>query len=521
VTRCLLLVLVLMLSLPLQAVPRLSLSPPPYQQAQSLQLTVTADGLLAAEALDIKPLFASFIIGQLRWQQDSRQQITQWHIPLVPRLSGRIPLPALRVGEESTAEQPLQIAPPSAPAAPDLARQAAQLQGQLSREQALVGQPLIYEARIWMHPGVQMASLTAPSLEGASISVLGEDEQTSELHQGQRVLGLLRRYLVVPEVPGALQLYGVQAQGEELEDAQGLQMRARPLRLQAPNSPLVVAALPPDAPELVAEAVRLTQRWEPTQGPYRLGAPIIRELTLELVNADPRRLPALSLPQHPGLRSYEDGNQLQIRLQDGRLQIRQTLRQALIPISGAVIALPAIEIPWWDAVRQEVTTARLPAIDLPLAAPPAAPAVASPRQSSAPWRDWWLGLVGLPLLLWLLICQHRRQRRQPISLPLPPTLALIWHSLRLIRAGQQADARQLHACLLTWARWRWPVSPPSCVEAMPCYRTLASELDPLLAACFAPDSVAYRWPAGLTRRLLTWRQPHEPAASGHNPGALD
>ena len=106
-----------------------------------------------------------------------------------------------------------------------------------------------------MHPGVQMASLTAPSLEGANISLLGEDEQTSQLLKGQRILGLLRRYLVVPEVPGQSRLYGAQAQGEELEDAKGLQLRHRPLLLQAPDLDLQVTALPAGAPELVANQV--------------------------------------------------------------------------------------------------------------------------------------------------------------------------------------------------------------------------------------------------------------------------
>jgi len=279
------LLLLLMLSLPLQAAPRLTLSPGPYRQEQSLQLTVTADGQLPAEALDIKPLFASFVIGQLRWQQDAQRQTTQWLIPLIPRLSGTVSLPALQVANSMTVARRLQVAPPQA--ATGLAGQAARLQGQLDRDQALVGQPLIYEARIWMHPGVQMASLTAPSLEGANISLLGEDEQTSQLLKGQRILGLLRRYLVVPEVPGQTRLYGAQAQGEELEDAQGLQLRHRPLLLQAPDRDLQVTALPAGAPELVANQVRLTQRWEPAQGPYRQGEPIIRVLTLALEQADP------------------------------------------------------------------------------------------------------------------------------------------------------------------------------------------------------------------------------------------
>lgn len=507
------LLMLLMLSLPLQAATGLSLSPPPYRLGQSLQLTLQTEGLLPAEALDIKPLFTSFVIGQLRWQQDPQRQSTQWLIPLVPRLSGTVELPALQVGQERTAAQPLQIDLPPVPRLPNLNRQAAQLQGQLSRDHALVGQPLIYEARIWMHPGVQMASLTAPSLEGANISLLGEDEQTSELIQGQRVLSLLRRYLVVPEVPGEVRVFGAQAQGEELEDAQGLQLKASPLRLEAAAQTLKVTALPADAPELVANAVNLSQHWEPAQGPYRQGDPIIRVLTLELVQADPRRVPTLGLPQQAGLRSYEDGQQTQITLQGGELQIRQTLRQALIPVAGGDLSLPAIEITWWNALTQQSETSRLPAISLPVLALPAVTSATQDRPAPTVSLVWWGVLLPPLLALW---CWRRRDR-----LPKPRWLALLWHSLRLLQASRQPDARHLHACLLAWARWRWPQTPPTCVEALPCYADFATQLDPLLAACFANRPTDWRWSLDVTRRLLIWQGGNSRQSEGLNPNALD
>ena len=68
----------------------------------------------------------------------------------------------------------------------------------------------------------------------------------------------------------------------------------------------------------------ITQRWEPAQGPYRQGEPIIRVLTLALEQADPRRLPTLALPQQAGLRSYDDGQQTHVTLQANQLQIQQS-----------------------------------------------------------------------------------------------------------------------------------------------------------------------------------------------------
>lgn len=507
-----LLLLPLLLSLPVQAATRLTLSPGPYRQEQSLQLTVISDGELPAEALDIKPLFANFVIGQLRWQTDPQAQTTVWTIPLIPRLSGRVTLPPLRVGHDLTAAQALPIAPPPSQQAAGLANQAARLQGRLDTDQALVGQPLLYEARIWMHPGVQMANLTAPSLEGARITAIGDDEQLSELIGGQRVLSLQRHYLIVPEVPGQVRLYGAQAQGEELEDAQGLQLRPRPVHLQAPDRDLQVTALPAGAPELVADEVRLSQRWEPAQGPYRQGDPIVRVVTLELLQADPRRVPTLGLPQQTGLRSYDDGQQSQISLQEGRLRIQQTLRQALIPVAGGDLTLPAIEIPWWDARHQRQETASLPATTLAILAQPTQPA-ADRKETAAPAVYWLAGLLPPLLVLWWWLRRDHWPRLR--------WLALGWHSLRLLYVSRQPDACRQHAQLLTWARWRWPDAPPSGVETLPCYAALSAQLDPLLAACFASPAGEYHWPAKLTWRLLTWRGSAIQHAAGLNPGALD
>ena len=72
----------------------------------SLTYTLTADANLSDDALDIRPLFKDFIIGNLQIAHASTTE-TSWTIPLQPVSAGVITIPTLKVADSET--QPVTI----------------------------------------------------------------------------------------------------------------------------------------------------------------------------------------------------------------------------------------------------------------------------------------------------------------------------------------------------------------------------------------------------------------------------
>ncbi len=81
-----------------------------YEQ-QSLLLTITADDQLEVGALDIRPLFRAFIVGEVHFATSSQgsQFTSQWQIPLLPLHAGVQQIPPLPLAGYMSQALPLQV----------------------------------------------------------------------------------------------------------------------------------------------------------------------------------------------------------------------------------------------------------------------------------------------------------------------------------------------------------------------------------------------------------------------------
>ncbi len=82
---------------------------------------------------------------------------------------------------------------------------------------------------------------------------------------------------------------------------------------------------------MVSDELTIESHWQPAKGPYRVGEPILRVLTLKAVGNTLDQLPAIPLPEFPGVRSYDDGGSSSESIQHGKLVAERTVRQAFIP----------------------------------------------------------------------------------------------------------------------------------------------------------------------------------------------
>lgn len=486
------------------------------ESGQSLLLTVTADDRLPASSIDLTPLFKSFAVGDIKFHEtsDAGTLNTEWQIPLLPRNSGEILIPSLKVAGAATSPLTIQVTD----AIVHHSSRKPLLEVSLNPEQIYTRQAAIYSLKLRLPPGVEVDSLSPPQLDKGSLRQLGEDDIRNEIINGRRSKSLVRYYAINSDEPGQKVIKGPLLQGVLQE--RGI---SKPFLEQAPDMMITVLATPVDAHYLPSKEVRIEESLIPESGPYKVGEPVIRQIRLYARGVLKEQLPDIPLPKQVGVRSYDDGLSVQERIENGEIYVEKSIRQALLPQEAGTLQLPAIAIPWWNTSSYTVVQAKLPGKTIPISAS----SVLRKNQETPDTEEsdshsfFWIMtgvvfslLAVLLLLLWFM-------RNQLIRTKLAYSMfsdRISWRKLK--KALHKNDPREIHSALLLWARQRWPEQAPSCIEALPCYPDLRCELDALLAACYSEEQTQV-WDAHLLRQALRkWREAHQPQQECDNPHGL-
>ncbi len=481
-----------------------------YQQ-QSALLTITADDKLDVSALDLRPLFKNFIVGELKFVELSRNGrfFSQWQIPLLPLQPGQQQIPGLTVSGLQSQAINLHVLEGSPPeTVPQV------VEASLDRLELWPGQVALYRLKISQPAGIQIDSVTPPTQEAARIQQIGDDLIGNEIVGGKRIRTLLRTYAISLDKPGRYRLQSPVVQGQVLKTSGN-----RPFLQQGPQLSVQIAALPlQQPPQIISDNLTLEARWQTANGSHKVGDPLLRLITIKGVGNTLAQLPAIELPEFVGVRSYADGQSQSESLQQGKLVAERIIRQAFIPQQPGKLTFPPITIRWWNSLSQRLETAELTMPPVTIEASVTSPTMTQLPQASGDSGFPWLTLTFAIAWLATLLTWWFTGRRLP-KLPKIRYIndKLSWRQLK--RALRSQDPQQIHLALLRWGCQRWPHLQPTCLEALPCYPDLRPELDALLAACFAQTPTTWSVIA-LRRGLLNWREKHPHAEKRLNPEGL-
>ncbi len=414
-------------------------------EGESLLLTLSGPGDVWGTP-DTGPLARDFGVqnqGQGTSTVMSNGQVTttrEWRFLLTPKASGRLTIPAIRVGDLESLPIAIEVLP-AAQAAQVGEAPPARLEAELDREQVYVQGQVIYTLRILLRPQVQNASLEDPTAEGVQIERLGEDRVTEVQREGLRFRQIERRYALLPQHSGAIAIQPSvlsaavpesrggrgQAAGsapgssfgsgtsafeqifgrDPFAEMDGLFQRTRPIQVRGPALTLEVKSQPAGAPVpwLPAEDLRLAEDWNPdpavAQTQFRVGEPITRTLAITAQGLSAAQLPDLIGAVPPGVKSYPDKPRTETRAEGSTLVAVKEIKQALVPTVAGKLVLPEIRLAWWDTRADRERVAVLPARTLEIlpalgavadqtsrahgaAAEPAQPAANSPSAASPP-----------------------------------------------------------------------------------------------------------------------------------------
>ncbi|WP_332840109.1 BatD family protein [Stenotrophomonas sp. Iso1] len=394
-------------------------------QGETVTLNIETD---QSAAPDYTPLRADFALSnqssnrQMQMRNGAVSNTSLFAVALSPQRTGTLVIPALRVGNAQTA--PMQLVVAQAPIASRDSNALAFIETEVDVTQPYVQQSVGVVVRLFFATQLASGELVLDTPAGASLQRVGDDRTSTREVGGRRYNVVERRFLLVPERSGPLQVKGARFSGQGVggffDDFFGRD--SGQLSARGPDQTLNVLATPANAPQpwLPLKGLQLRYTAAPKQGRTGEATTIVVEVTANGVTK--AQFPELPVPSlGDSAQVFAEPPQYDETFNGGSPQLKLTRRYSVVPQQAGTLTVPGIAMDWWDVQAGQARTATLPDLQLEvtqgaggIAAPPlvqpAPAASAVPDEAltvagsaTSAMRPWlWPALAAGFALLWLV-----------------------------------------------------------------------------------------------------------------------
>ena len=482
----------------------------------------------------------------------------QWQIALMPKNSGKITVPSIKLGNLETQPITLNVIPASAAAteasagtggyqAPQqMKRPKFSMTAEIGNPNPYVQQQVDYTLKIYDTGGLQgdMPQFIEDGSNNWIIRSLGEPTVGSKIVNGRSLREITFRYALFPQKSGVLPTPEVRFNGYYLTRSRGMNdpfddlfggnlgsigfvdmfATRNPVLLTAKPEKVNVQPIPSDNNGnwwLPAQQVALFAEWEPRQPVFKVGEAVNRTIYLKAVGVAESQLPELNLASVSGLKQYPDKAVASSGIENGQVVAVKKISNVYIPNRAGKMTIPEIAVDWFNVRTNRMERAVLPAMNievLPGAAVETAPAPQPETRPESPSRvledvaNETENLVersipqGLPYLPYIIAAA---------AFLLGIVVSWMLFGMRnksrnaddikdfdryIVRAAKSKDYRALRDGLISWARDRWndsKITNLKDVAKAVGNKEFAAQLDGLAASLYAPEGGEFKTEAFL------------------------
>jgi hypothetical protein len=471
-------------------------------EGETFDLILESEDVTQFGMPDLEPLKQQFEVISTR--QENRlssfggkaRASTRWIVTLLPLKSGYVVVPPLKLGDAQSQPITLQVDKGDAGTSGKLAP--IFIDASLDQESVYVQAQVLLTLRIYHSVSLyDDSSLTPLNIPDARVEQLGDPRTFETDVNGVRHGVIELRYAIFPQQSGELRIPAQTFSATPaVRDNDYNPFGPRPGRLtrvRSPEIPLTVkprpASWPADAPWLPARDLSLSEAWNPEPNKASVGDSLTRSIMLRAEGLSSAQLPPMPVQDSPGLRRYPDQPQLRNETNDKGLIGSREESQALVPSQSGRIALPEVQVHWWNVTEDRLETASLPARTLEVAVNPnlevetpvsGQPALAG--DGTVLLWPWQLACALLGLTTALGFGLWWRARRQPAILPTAqtgPSPRTLLDDLK--RACLANDPHATRQALDAWARQQ----PETLADMAARFATLSDALDGLNGALYS------------------------------------
>ncbi|GLS89727.1 hypothetical protein GCM10007916_07940 [Psychromonas marina] len=481
-----LLLITLLTSFPLFAAPQVSATVSDNQVVKGdlFILTISVNDSDDDYQLDTRPLEQSFTVYRPSQSKRSEyingdfSQQTTWQVRLQARELGKLTIPSLKIGDLST--QAIDINVVEAAQMPLSAEQQriVFMENSIDKQDVYIGQSFILTTKLYISKNSNQLDLAAPQLEGAEVSVFGEDNNNQTVRNGIRYNTITRQYKIIPTTAGTFDidsplLTGTLRKVVAVSEWQN-KVIADPINVRGERLSINVKAKPEDyqGEWLVSDDLRLLEDNDLSAQSYKVGEPITRSITLQIASIDKDKLPNIKLNYPKSLRVYPDQDQLDEGQANGLTYAVRTIRHAIIADTEGDLILPEITLNWFNSQTNQQETATLPAQTLTILPADKQAAITPIQQSSNQQAQptiivddsaliyWQLAVAVLLFIMLLMVLYHLSFRRLQANNQKQQTLKvapLNHHYLTLQNSFNKNSATATYSALLSFAQQQFPM----------------------------------------------------------------
>lgn len=461
---------------------------------ESFTLTFTANESPDDDP-DFSPLQANFEV--LNQSQSSQMSIVNgratrhisWQLQVMAKKTGTLDIPSIAFGQD--ASRPFAVTVTHGAVTGKQGGEAnIMLEAEAEPKNPYVQAQVILTLRVLSRVAFT-GDLGQPEVSDAVVEKLDEDREYVTLREGVQFKVNERRFVLFPQKSGRLTIPSVNLTAQVGGSSFGPFYRpsTRQQRLHSDPIDLEVRPIPAQFTGqhwLPATNVELTEQWQPASLKVPGGEPVTRTLMIKAEGAGVGQLPEMNSMDLPvaDIRQYPDQPVSRESRTESGLVSQREQKTALIATRGGRYTLPAMEVPWWNTVTDQMEVARLPAHELTVsavageaaapAASPAAPASVAPDATDQALvttgppnanSDRWFWLALLCVLGWLLtgLAWWRSRVSSENTGSLPRENPAAESERQLIRALENAckanDPKAVRHAFDRWAESRWPDLP--------------------------------------------------------------
>ena len=496
-------------------------------------------------ALDLADLEVDFkVLGvksglARRFEANEMFHRMQWKIEILPRRSGSLSIPPIKVGEISTPALSLEVTRQT-PAL--LARQNVFFEIEAQPQNPYVGQPAKITMRLLHNIPISDGIMLEPGADNMEIYRNSSDSRYLINRNGREFNVLERSIALVAQSPGVVRLSPANYRGvikteSALSDAnpavpaRRIYRNSEVLQLQVRNPPPTASG----SVWLPARQLEISQHWDAFAGDLKVGDSLGFSITIEAHGLPAEALPAdLITGNSDKFKIYADQEVRSNRYQGNDLLGRLEQRFAVVVSQPGKITLPATILKWWDVTRDIERIARLESRTLSVTNPVDAPSsiadlsapvanyspATEPGTLSMPGNWLWIALLSLSVMACIALFFVTPACRR-ISRKIESLLAGRRNLQALKKACMSNDPLNTRRELLKWGRQRWPgdnINGVKQIEARTGSAEFGNELSRLDRTLYA--NRASGWQGRRLWQLVVNAPPVHPAGSDQGKNSL-
>ncbi|OEF23292.1 BatD family protein [Vibrio rumoiensis] len=298
----------------------------------------------------------------------------EWNISLSTDKTGEVVIPSFDINGSKTAPITLHVSKdPSSPTQDDLI----EFQDHLSKTTLYPKEMATLTSRLLVKTdprGLQNTKLIPPSGDGLTIDPIGQPNQYQKVINGVETTVVEQDYTVTANSAGKhiLNPPRLTATVVSISRATGarrivpVNVHSGPITLNVKEKPASYHGV-----WLPTQSLKLQQGWQDSEGNMvdtstgsidaKVGQPITRILALVVKDVSAESLPDIKIDYPKSVRVYDEKPKFG---QDKSGNTVMTIKQVILPKQPGRIALPSVNVPWWNSQTSQAETAEAKGLTL-------------------------------------------------------------------------------------------------------------------------------------------------------------